>query len=188
VNPRFLLERCIDVHTRLLAAGIENAVGGALCLGYHIDDPRGTRDIDINVSAPASRAREVLTCMPADVPWDETTVAVIERDEQVRLMWPVEGTVPLPLDLFFMVDELHEVVQRRAVSVPMLEGSVKILCATDLTIFKALFDRPKDWVDIQAMLDAHDSSVDLEEAARWVARIVGKGDARVARLRSLRTN
>lgn len=182
MDARFLLERAIDVHRRLLAAGIENAIGGALCLGYHIDDPRGTRDIDINVSAPADRAREVLELLPDDVPWDEATVRVIEQRDQVRIMWPVEGTVPLPLDLFFMVDELHDVVRRRTVEVPMLDSTVKILSATDLTIFKALFDRPKDWVDIQAMLDAHDSTVDLEEAIRWLADIVGEGDARAQRL------
>ena len=92
----------------------------------------------------------------------------------------------MALDLFFAEHELHDVVQQRAVTVPMGETTVRVLSATDLTVFKALFDRPKDWVDIQAMLDAHDSSVDPDEAASWVARIVGKSDQRVKRLRGLR--
>jgi hypothetical protein len=185
VNPRFLLERTIEVHRRLLQAGIDNAIGGALALAYYVDEPRGTLDIDINVSVSADRARDVLELLPADVPWDESTIATIESQDQVRIMWPVEGFVPVPLDLFFMVDDLHEVVRQRAVTVPMLDTHIAIVSATDLTIFKALFDRPKDWVDIASMVDAHDSTVDLDEAVGWVGRIVGWDDDRVVRLRAL---
>lgn len=181
-----VLERAVDVHLRLLAAGIDNAIGGALALGYHIDDPRGTQDIDVNVSLPSSRAAAALAVLPDDVPWDDTTIARIERDDQVRIMWPVRDQHPMPLDLFFAVDPLHDTVRRRAVEVPMGDATVRVLSATDLTIFKALFDRPKDWVDIQAMLDAHDSTVDLAEAARWIGDIVGDDDARWVRLRALR--
>ena len=184
-GPDVVLARAVAVHHRLLAAGIDNAIGGALALGYHIDDPRGTQDIDVNVSAEASRAAEVLKALPVDVPWDASTVAAIERDEQVRIMWPVEGEFPMPLDLFFMAGELHETVRQRAVTVPMQGAEVRILSATDLTIFKSLFDRPKDWVDIRAMLDAHDSSVDVDDASRWVESIVGEGDQRAVRLRNL---
>lgn len=186
MDPRFILERTVDVHRRLREVGIDNAIGGALALAYHVDEPRGTLDIDVNISVSADRAREVLEALPADVPWDESTLAEITRADQVRIMWPVEGFVPVPLDLFFMVDDLHEVVRRRAVTVPMLDAEIAIISATDLTIFKALFDRPKDWVDIQAMLDAHDSTVDLVEAIAWVSRIVGGEDPRVERLRDLR--
>ena len=166
-DPYLVFRRAVDVHLRLLAAGIDNAIGGALSLGYHIDDPRGTQDIDINVSLPAARAAEALAALPSDVPWDEQTIAAIQKVDQVRIMWPVAGGIALPLDLFFSVADLHDVVRDRTVEVPMDGQTVRILSATDLTIFKALFDRPKDWIDIQAMLDAHDSSVDLEDAVRW---------------------
>ncbi len=178
--------RAIDVHQRLLAAGIDNAIGGALCLGYHIDDPRGTQDIDINVSLPAVRAREALSVLPPDVPWDKETVAAIERDDQVRIMWPIPGQLPMPLDMFFAANDLHDVARARAIPVPMADATVKVLSATDLTIFKALFSRGKDWVDIQAMLDAHDSSVDVDEAVHWVSKIVGKDDPRTLKLAGLR--
>lgn len=180
-----VLDRAVEVHQRLLAAGIDNAIGGALALGYHTDDPRATRDIDINVSLPASHAREVLAALPSGVPWDDETVQLIERDEQVRIMWPVPGSVAIPLDLFFAADELHDVVRRRAVEVPMRGATVRILSSTDLAIFKALFARSKDWPDIEAMVEAHDSRVDLDDAARRVAEIVGADDPRVGRLRDL---
>jgi hypothetical protein len=181
-----VFERALDVHRRLLAAGVPNAIGGALALGYHVDEPRGTQDIDVNISLPADQARTVLELLPPDVPWDDASVQRIERDEQIRLMWPVEGEFPLPLDLFFWASELHAVVAARTIEVPMAGSTVHVLSATDLTIFKALFNRSKDWPDIEAMLTAHDSTVDLEDAIAWVASIVGDGDVRTERLRSLR--
>lgn len=42
-----------------------------------------------------------------------------------------------------------------------------------------------DWPDIIAMRDAHDSTVDLDNADQWVASIVGNDDPRVLRLREL---
>ncbi|MFT4289320.1 hypothetical protein [Nocardioides sp.] len=184
--PAIVFDRAIDVYQRLTAAGIDCAIGGALALGYHIDDPRGTQDIDLNISLPASDARRALSCLPDDVPWDESTLALIERDDQVRIMWPIADELPMPLDLFFAVYLLHDRVRERSLTVEMRGHPIRILSATDLTIFKSLFARGKDWVDIEAMLDAHDSSVDLDEAVRWVAEIVGEDDPRTVRLRSLR--
>ena len=180
-----VLNRATDVHQRLLDAGIDNAIGGALALAYHIDDPRATQDIDINVSLPATHAVHALEVLPEDVPWDGQTLDRIREDDQVRIMWPVAGQVPIPLDLFFAVDRFHDTVQERAISVPMLQSMVKVLSATDLAVFKALYDRSKDWPDIIAMRDAHDSALDIEDAAQWVTAIVGPDDSRVERLRQL---
>lgn len=55
-----------------------------------------------------------------------------------------------------------------------------MLCAEDLAVFKALFDRPKDWVDIATMVDA--GSLDGEVAASRLERLL-PGDDRVDRLR-----
>lgn len=186
MSGALVLDRAVDVHRRLLDAGIDNALGGALALAFHTDDPRGTQDIDVNVSLPAENAVAALRALPADVPWDDQTLATIERDGQVRIWWPVPGEVAMPLDLFFAVDEFHEVARRRTIAVDLQGERVQILSATDLTVFKALFDRPKDWPDILAMLAAHDSRVDLEEAVNWLARIVGDEDPRTVRLRGLR--
>jgi hypothetical protein len=178
-----VLDRAVDVCHRLNRAGIECAIGGALALAYHVDDPRATQDIDVNVALPASSAREAVDALPPDVPWDEGTLGVIARDDQVRIWWPVAGQVAMPLDLFFAADPFHAAAQARSIEVPMGDATVRVLAATDLAVFKALFDRPKDWVDIAAMAQAHDATVDLNEAADRVAAIVGGGDARVRKLR-----
>lgn len=185
-NPFVVLERAVDVYQRLTGAGIDCAIGGALALAYHVDNPRTTDDIDLNVSVGSESAAAVLTLMPDDLPWTKQTIERICRDDQVRIMWPVDGEDDLPLDLFFIAGDFHEVVRTRTELVPMMDATVRILSATDLTVFKALFNRSKDWPDIESMLRAHDSTVDLDEAIRWVAEIVGRGDPRSERLGSLR--
>jgi hypothetical protein len=49
-----------------------------------------------------------------------------------------------------------------------------------------VFNRPKDWVDIDAVLAA-DIAVDVAEVLRWVGRIAGDTDARYRRLAAVLT-
>ncbi len=106
-------------------------------------------------------------------------MATVERDGQVRLWW---GRTPL--DLFFPQHLLHTVVAGRTEAMPLGEGVVPVLSATDLTIFKALFNRTKDWADIEEMVAF--GSPDLAEALAWLEEIVGPADPRVARLRAVK--
>ena len=181
-----VITRALAVYQRLTAAGIDCAIGGALALAFHTDDPRATRDIDVNVALPRGQARRALAELPDDVPWNDTHLAAIERDGQVRIQWPVAGAVPIPLDLFFAESHYHDLVAQRTIEVPLRDRTVQILSSTDLTVFKALFDRSKDWPDIEAMLDARESSVDIDEVIRWVSEFVGGDDRRLAKLRTLR--
>jgi hypothetical protein len=50
-------------------------------------------------------------------------------------------------------------------------------------VFKALFDRTKDWADIEEMLAA--GSLEGPRAIAWLERILGAGSAPTARLKSL---
>jgi hypothetical protein len=57
---------------------------------------------------------------------------------------------------------------------------VRVLCAEDLAIFKAVFDRPKDWVDIDSMDEAN--ALDRSVASARLAGILDAADPRIARL------
>jgi hypothetical protein len=172
------VEKILDVHRHLEEAGIDHAFGGALCLGYHVESPRATVDIDVNVTAEPRDAARVLRALPAEIDWDENDVAQIERDGQARVFWD-----RTPVDLFFPQHELHSVVAGRAQAVPLAGSVIPVLSATDLTVFKALFDRPKDWVDIAEMLAY--GEVDVAEVRRWLAGLVGADDRRVERFDGL---
>jgi hypothetical protein len=74
-------------------------------------------------------------------------------------------------------------VQERARRQPFRHVTIPVITATDLTVFKTLFDRTKDWADIESMLQA--GAVDVPEARRWVETILGDdhhGAIRLARL------
>jgi len=91
-----------------------------------------------------------------------------------------------PLDLFFSYDPLHDRCAERARRVPFGDGvTLSILSAEDLTIFKVIFDRTKDWSDIDEMLYALGADFDTAYALRWLRRILEAKDARLLRIAEL---
>jgi len=173
-----LAERVVAIETALRDAQIPHAFGGALALAYHIAEPRGTRDIDLNIFVDEARARSILELLPSGVRWSDKDLDVIERDGQVRLFWD-----DTPVDLFFATHRFHREAETHVREVPFDGTSIPILSATDLTVFKAFFDRTRDWADIEAMLDA--GTVDAHTALGWLVDVVGGDDHRVSRLRRL---
>ncbi len=154
-------------------------------LAYHVHEPRSTQDVDLNITLPKESAQLALQALPDEVPWDAAHLESILRDGQVRIPWPVEVGPPMPLDLFFAEHEFHHVVATRTITVPMLDAQVAILSATDLVVFKVLFDRRKDWADIEEVVRCTPPSFDLDEALRWLTEILGRSDTRIRQLRSL---
>ncbi|MEX2289863.1 MAG: nucleotidyl transferase AbiEii/AbiGii toxin family protein [Mycobacteriales bacterium] len=182
-SPLLVLERAVLLHEALDAADIPHALGGALALAYHVQDARGTNDIDLNVTCDPDRPQPLFAALPADLPWTEADIDSVRRTGQVRLYWPhPDGPPrsPVPVDLFLPQDEFHAVVAARTELVPMLHTTVPVISATDLAVFKALFSRTKDWADIEELLRF--GHADAEEVGRWLVELVGADDERLARL------
>jgi hypothetical protein len=161
---------------------VPHAFGGALALAYYAE-PRSTVDIDLNVFVPAERYGDVATPLArlgaaAD---DPRTEAIARRDGQVRVLW--DGT---PIDLFFAYDPFHQAAAAARHSVPFGDGTIPILAADHLVVCKVIYDRPRDWVDLDALLAAG-SDVSTAEILRWVARIAGDEDPRYERVAALLT-
>jgi hypothetical protein len=112
------------------------------------------------------------------VHWDEKDLSQIRRTGQVRIFW-----AETPIDLFFPQHALHDLVAARSVVVPFAGSRIPIISATDLTIFKAMFDRPKDWVDIDAMVAY--GSPDVAEVRQWLTDLLGANDQRLPRLEQI---
>jgi hypothetical protein len=170
-------DQLLAVHDGLEAAGIPHAIGGAIALGYCTLEPRGTRDVDVNVFVGPERARDVFAALPAGVELSGVQLEQAERDGQVRLRWGIT-----PIDIFLSVLPFHDHVAAHLREVPFEGQTIPILDCTALAVFKAMFDRPRDWVDIEAMVEAR--AVDLDEARRWVVQMVGE-DARAEKLSAL---
>lgn len=175
-----LADLLFAVHDALERAGIPHAVGGAIALAYCTLDPRGTRDLDVNVFVGTERAREVFAVLPDGVEVSGLRLEQLERDGQVRLR---SGTTPV--DLFMSVLPFHDHVAAHVRHVPFEGRTIPVLDCTGLAVFKAMFDRPRDWVDIEAMVEAR--SLDVDEVIHWIREMVGD-DERVDKLTALRAS
>jgi hypothetical protein len=173
-----LADKALAIDIALTESGTPHAFGGALALAFHIAEPRGTRDIDINVFLPANDARTVFGILPTEVRWTDRDVEEVERNGQVRLFWD-----DTPLDLFFVTHPFHETAAAHVESVPFAGRKIPILAADDLAVFKAFFDRTKDWADIEAMIEVQ--SIDVHVVLGWLVDLLGADDHRITRLRSL---
>jgi hypothetical protein len=172
-------DQLLAIHNAFDAARIPHAVGGAIALGYCTLEPRATRDVDINVFTGPERAKEVFAALPEGVEFSGLNLEQAERDGQVRLRW---GTTPV--DLFLSVLPFHDHVAAHVRLVPFEGHTIPVLGCTGLAVFKAMFGRPRDWVDIEAMVEAR--AVDLDDAVRWIREMQGPDSAAAGRLATLR--
>jgi hypothetical protein len=170
-----LVEKLFTIHDALTKAGLAHAFGGAIALAYCVEEPRGTRDLDVNIFVDASEAESVLAALPDGVRVRKKDVAKVRRDGQARLDW--DGT---PIDVFLNNLPLHEAVASAVVWVRLEGREVPVLDCASLTIFKALFDRTKDWADIEEIAIA--TPEDIEDAAATIADLVGEDDPAVEKL------
>ena len=170
-----LAERILELHKALATAGIPHAFGGAVALAYWTLEPRGTRDIDLNLFVPATEAKPALVALPDAVARDEDTAVAIARDGQVRLWW---GNTPI--DLFFSYEPLHEEAARNLRMVPFEGEEIPVLGPVELAVFKAMFDRTRDWADIEAMLAT--GNLDVDAVRERLVGLLGADDERLARL------
>ena len=172
-----LVDKILTLDLAFAGAGIEHAFGGALALAFYTREPRATADIDVNVALDSTDVGRVFEALPAPITYGPVEFEKVRKDDQVRLWW---GRTPI--DLFFRASAFHDGVAARSVRHPFAGLHLPFLSADDLAVFKALFDRPKDWIDIQAMNDA--GAVDLQVVADTLRSLVGE-DRRVERMRAL---
>jgi hypothetical protein len=65
--------------------------------------------------------------------------------------------------------------------VTLLDTPIRVLSAEDLTVFKLLFFRGKDVVDVERLVAAQGDRLDRQYVRTWLVSCVGEGDERVRR-------
>ncbi len=173
-----LPEKLVAVHRALAEADVPHAFGGALALAWCTQQARGTIDIDVNLFVPPTQVRATLASLPKGVRWTDDDVALIERDGQARLWW--DST---PVDVFFNTTDFHERAAARARLEPFLGVDIPFLACRDLAVFKAFFNRPRDWVDLADIAAA--GRLDIPRIASVLSAYRGSEDPRVGRVLGL---
>jgi hypothetical protein len=174
-----LVPKIVSLHEMLESAGIPHQFGGAIALAWY-RNPRATTDIDINLTLPPEAAEPVLGLLSfLGVTVSAEDREVIARDGQARLDW--EGSY---LDVFFATTDLHLEMAERARIVRFGPLDIPILAPEDLIVCKAIFGRPKDWLDIEEIL-RWGTEVDPTITLNWIAAILGDRSPAYAQLRNL---
>jgi len=173
-----LADKIVAIHLALDGARLSHAFGGALALAWCTQRARGTIDIDVNVFVPTDRTEDLLAALPAEITASDDAVAQLEADGQSRLWW-----ANTPVDVFLDTTPFHVDVGERIHREPFAGHDVPFLACRDLAVFKAFFDRTKDWADLEEMQRA--GTLDVEAVAGILVHYLGPDDPRVARLLAL---
>jgi hypothetical protein len=174
--------RMFAIADALNTAGLRFAFGGAIALAYHIDNPRATTDIDIDILIVPTKetVARIVDAFGKMFVVPESKAQELLAVGQVRLMWD-----DVPIDVFTHTHDFHADIEKHLEYVPFEGRTIPILSATHLAVFKAFFDRPKDWIDIQEMAYRH--TFPKSEIIGWLRVLLGD-DYRIGRIQALQSS
>lgn len=170
-----LTARIIALHEALTTAALPHAFGGALALAWCTRRARGTIDIDVNVFVSVEDRDRVFDALPDGVKVTRRDRTILARDGQVRVWWD-----DTPLDLFLNTTDYHVEVAGRVRQERFAGVRVPFLACLDVAVFKAFFNRTKDWADLEEMQAA--GTLPVDEVAAIIAEYLGADDERIQRL------
>lgn len=174
-----LTPKIVSLHEMLESIGVPHQFGGAIALAWY-RNPRATTDIDVNLTLPPEAAEPVLGMLARlGVTVTSEDQVAIALDGQARLDWG--GSY---LDVFFATMDLHLEMAELARVVRFGPVDIPILAPEHLVACKAIFDRPKDWLDIEEIL-RWGTEIDADRTLHWVGEILGPEAGQYARLAGL---
>ncbi|MFT4569281.1 MAG: hypothetical protein ACI8TX_000507 [Hyphomicrobiaceae bacterium] len=174
-----LVQKIVAVHRALAAAELPHAFGGALALAWCTKRARGTIDIDVNVFVDTEQCDVVLAALSTDVDHNARQRTALARDGQVRLRWD-----ETPVDIFLNTTPFHTAVMQRFRWERLGDNDLPFLACQDIAVFKAFFNRTKDWADLEEMQDA--GTLDVGRVLGVLTEYLELDDERVRRLDGLR--
>ena len=167
-----LVDKVVEIHKALTDAELPHAFGGALALAWCIGYPRATADVDVNVFIAESDAEQLRGALPTGVAISASDLAQLADEGQARLWWD-----DTPVDVFLNSTPLHERAAGRARWETFGQTRMPFLSCLDTAIFKAFFNRTKDWSDLEEMHKA--GTLDARSVREVLASALGDGDERV---------
>ena len=176
IAERSAAEAARAIADALGGAGIPYAIGGALALAI-AGVPRGTADVDVNVFVDDTALPPVLGVLHGlGIAFDDAqAIDHARRDGMFVGRW--DG---MRIDVFLPSIPFSREAERTRVRVSADGWSGWFLSAEALTVFKLLFFRGKDMVDLERLVAVRP---DLDRAAvrSAIVEMMGDDDPRVRR-------
>jgi len=176
-----IVDKIIALHDALQSAELPHAFGGALALAWCTRRARGTIDVDVNVLIPAEAYQRALDALPDAVIVTRKDLGMLKRDGQARFWWQ-----RTPIDLFLNTTTFHEQIIDRIRWETFAGRTVPFLACYDLAVFKAFFNRTKDWADLEEMYAA--GTLDIPRVQAALIHYLGIDDPRIPRIGSIASN
>lgn len=175
--PNDPIDAALAVARAFQAGHVSYAIGGALAYGVW-GIPRATLDIDINIFVDDVDLQLVVDAL--------ATLGIAIDLQQAQRDSVAEGMFvarfgPYRLDLFTPSIPFSREAERTRVPLTIEGQVVQFLSAEALAVFKLLFFRPKDIVDLERLLEVQGDKLDVSYVRRQLVDMMGDADARVTR-------
>lgn len=176
IAERGAAEAAQRIADALEAAGLPHAIGGALALAI-AGVPRGTADVDVNVFVGEDRFAALVAAL-AGLGIDVDGARALDearRDGMFVARW--DG---MRIDIFLPSIPFADEAHRTRIRVTADGGwSGWFLSAEAIAVFKLLFFRGKDRVDLERLVAVR-PELDRAYVRRWIVEMMGEADERVA--------
>jgi hypothetical protein len=160
------------------AAEVPYALGGAIAFGLW-GDPRGTHDVDINLFVERDGFEAALDVLQtAGLEIDRAAAREADRAGDV-IVGKCEG---LRVDLFTPSIPFAWEAMRTRVRVKGPLGEATYLSAESIAVFKLLFFRGKDQLDVEKLIAVQGKDLDCAYIRSWLVQMMGEDDERVVAL------
>jgi len=164
----------------LEAADLPYALGGAIALAAW-SEPRATKDVDLTIFVEEGELEPAFAALETaglDVPRGAARAEVEHRG-----MFVLRSKDGYRVDVFVPSIPFYRLAERRRQRVQLADRDTYVLDAESLVVFKMLFFRAKDLVDVDRLVQLR--ALDARFVRDALVEIVGEDDPRVARWDSL---
>ncbi len=158
------------------ADGCEYAIGGAIALGFWAE-PRGTIDVDFTLFIAPEKPAECIWRLQ-EVGCDLiATDAIASLNEHGFCRVSYQGS---RVDIFLPTIPFYDDARRRRKKVELDGEEILIWDAETLAVFKMMFFRRKDIVDVEQILRIQGAAIDRDWVRERLSEIYGSRDPRIS--------
>ena len=174
-RPADAFDAGLQIAEVLESRGVSYALGGALAYGQY-GIPRATNDVDVNVFVEVESLQPVFAALRSlGIVVDDTAARDRAGDEGMFVVHHGGFRV----DVFTPSIEFSWEAERTRVRRTVDGVGVWFLSAEALCVFKLLFFRGKDIVDLERLIAVQGSAVDGAYVRARIAEMLGEQDPRV---------